>query len=159
MHCSQVQTKLILYSTGGISDQENRQIEEHLAHCKSCSMMLADMNAMWEAAKEEHIPYQPFFYTKLRQRMESKKNASRPWFERFGRGVLQPAFYALILIMGIYAGLQLGEGITKSSEMNEQTNYIETYANSQYINGMKLEAIEQEMLYENQSEKIGRAHV
>jgi hypothetical protein len=87
--------------------------------------------------------------------MENRKNRSVPNLARVGRSILQPAMYFAILGLGIYIGVQLGQGLEPQDETastTEQINYIEDYAKSQYLNGMELEWVEQEMLTEQQTE-------
>ena len=87
--------------------------------------------------------------------MEERNSKSMPDFTRIGRAILQPAIYFIVLGLGIYIGVHLGQGLESQNETastTEQINYIESYAKSQYLNGMELEIVEQELLTEQQAE-------
>jgi hypothetical protein len=52
----------------------------------------------------------PFFYTRLKARMENnevqeKQRVGFPVWEK----VLQPAFFSLLLLAGIYTGIKIGQ--------------------------------------------------
>jgi predicted anti-sigma-YlaC factor YlaD len=155
MKCSETHKQLFLYLDGELSENEIRRIDNHLEECASCRSVYENTREAWNALREEEIPHQPFFYTRLKQRMENRKNRSVPDLNRIGRAILQPAIYFIILGLGIYIGVQLGQGIEPQDgtvSTTEQINYMENYAKSQYLNGMELERIEQEMLTERQTE-------
>ncbi len=155
MRCSEVHKQLFAYLEGELSEKQVIQIDHHLEVCASCRLVFENTREAWNDLREEEIPYQPFFYTRLKQRMENRKNRSVPNLARIGRAILQPAIYFVILGLGIYIGVQLGQGVEPQNETastSEQTNYIENYARSQYLNGMELELVEQEMLTEHQTE-------
>ena len=155
MKCSEVHRQLFQYLDEELSKDQIKQIESHLKACASCRSIYENTREAWNALKEEKISHQPFFYTRLKQRMENRKSKSLPDFSRIGRTILQPAIYFVVLGLGIYIGIHLGQGLEpqyESASTAGQTNYIESYAKSQYLNGMELEIVEQEMLTEEQSE-------
>jgi hypothetical protein len=55
--------------------------------------------------EEKNQEVTPFFYTRLSARLEDgeKYQTQRSW-----SGLLQPAFFTLILMFGIYGGIQIG---------------------------------------------------
>ncbi|MFP4619934.1 MAG: zf-HC2 domain-containing protein [Bacteroidales bacterium] len=155
MKCSEVYKQLFQYLDGELSEIQKKRIEEHLESCASCRSICENSREAWNAARIEEIPYQPFFYTRLKQKMENREGKSVPAFARIGKAILQPALYFIVLGLGIYIGVYLGQGAENQSETTssiEQTNYIEGYAKSHYLNGMELETVEQEMLTENQAQ-------
>ena len=155
MKCSEIHKQLFPYLEGELSENEVGRIDNHLEECASCRSVYENTREAWNALREEKIPHQPFFYTRLKQSMENRKNRSVPNLARVGRTILQPAMYFAILGLGIYIGVQLGQGFELqdgTASTNEQINYIEDYAKSQYLNGMELEWVEQEMLTEQQTE-------
>lgn len=155
MKCSEVHKQLLLYIDGELSENQIKRIYEHLKVCSSCHSVYENTRKAWKALRNEEIPHQPFFYTRLKQRMEKRKSKSVPDFTRIGRAILQPAIYFIVLGLGIYIGVHLGQGLEPQNETvssTEQINYIESYAKSHYLNGMELETVEQEMLTEKQTE-------
>ncbi|MGM0531373.1 MAG: zf-HC2 domain-containing protein [Bacteroidota bacterium] len=155
MKCSEVHKQLFQYLDGELSESQIKLIYDHLENCASCRSICENTKEAWNAVQNEEIPYQPFFYTRLKQKMENRKTKSVPGFTRIGRAILQPAIYFIVLGLGIYIGVHLGQGLQTQNETasaTEQINYIESYAKSQYLNGMELEIVEQELLTEKQAE-------
>jgi anti-sigma factor RsiW len=149
MNCSDVHKHLVEYLEGELSEENKKMLEKHMDNCTSCYKMLSLFRKAWHELKNETIPYQPFFYTRLKEKMEQKQVYASSVFPRLKQVIIQPAIYLVVLALGIYIGIQLGQGIEPqyaSTTQSEQTNYIELYAKSQYLNGMELEVIEQEML-------------
>lgn len=152
MNCSDVHKHLVEYLEGDLSEESKKMLEKHMDNCTSCYKMLSAFRVAWLELKNETIPYQPFFYTRLKERMEQKQVYSSSLFPRLKQVIIQPAIFLVVLALGIYIGIQLGQGIEPrytSTYQTGQTDYIELYAKSQYLNGMELEVIEQEMLTED----------
>jgi anti-sigma factor RsiW len=158
MKCSEVHKLLFRYLDGELSEDKIKQVKAHLETCASCHSIYKNAREAWNGLKEDKRPYQPFFYTRLKQRMENRKTRSIPDFSRIGKTILQPAIYFVVLGLGIYIGVYLGQGLKSQNETASttgQTNYIENYAKNQYLNGMELEIVEQEMLSKKQTESEG----
>lgn len=150
MRCKDVHTRLLDYAEGNLSEEEREQVSRHLQECEACSKLYPDMKEAWQMAREENIPHQPFFYTRVRQRLEEERNrgvpASRPAF----RTLLQPALFFLVLGLGIAIGIQLGKGVGPRGTItasNQQGDYLESYAQDQYWNGFQIESLEQEFFF------------
>jgi predicted anti-sigma-YlaC factor YlaD len=153
MNCSKIHKKILQYIDGELTGDENREVEKHLQNCTYCRNLYQKMKASWNNLQEEKIPYQPFYYTRLKQRMENEAERKT---NRFKKLVLQPAIYVIVLGFGIYIGILLGTGLqpenpTVADADTTETQYIRSYAESQYWNGMELEEIEKEFLTEKQN--------
>jgi len=154
MNCSKVHKKILQYIDGELTGDENQAVEQHLESCNDCQKLYQKMRVSWNNLQEEKIPYQPFYYTRLKQRMENEAERKT---NRFKKLVLQPAIYVIVLGFGIYIGILLGTGLqptnaTVADADTTETEYIRDYAESQYWNGMELEKIEKEFLTEQQNE-------
>jgi len=159
MKCKNIHTKLISYIDGELPLREAEAVQEHLAHCSDCSTLYLSVKNAWNSASDERIPHQPFFYTRLKQRIENRQQKKLSFWNRVTHFALQPAMvYFVVLASGIFIGIQLGKGVSNGSQgLSDQTtqqeeNYIEAYAESQYLNGLKLETIEQELFKEETQE-------
>lgn len=160
MKCKDIQLKLISYLDGELPKKEAEAVQEHLAQCNECSALYVSVKEAWSAASVEKIPPQPFFYTRLKQRIENQQQNKLSLWSRVSQFALQPAMvYFVVLASGIFIGIQLGKGVSTGSQgLSDQTtqqeeNYIEAYAESQYLNGLQLETIEQELIDEEKQEK------
>jgi predicted anti-sigma-YlaC factor YlaD len=152
MNCSEIQRNLIKYLDGDLQEDMKIRMEEHLDQCTACLNYYTVLKNTWNNLGKDRIPHQPFFYEKLRYEMERRE--AKPSFTTYNirKWILQPAMYFVILGFGIYLGIQLGRGFEPQNFALESdpSEYIDTYVNSQYLNGMELEVIEKEFLIENQ---------
>jgi hypothetical protein len=141
---------------GELSEKKKQRVDKHLENCQTCRKIFEKTRQAWVSAASDKIDYQPFFYTRVKQRMEDREESKRTgFFPQISRKLLQPAIYFAVLGLGIYLGIQLGKGLEPGYDNTAQTrqiDYIENYANSQFLNGMELEIIEQEMLTDNKTE-------
>ena len=148
MKCHQVQKQFLRYADGDLPSQQAEEVARHLGECPECRRLFHEVRETWKLARAEKIEYQPFLYTRIRQRMNSRETATTPALPRMVRLTLQPAIFFIVLGLGIFIGIQLGQGIDSRTEVAAQdqpTNYLEEYAENHYLNGLKLEPLEQEM--------------
>jgi anti-sigma factor RsiW len=110
MKCNTIHKKLIFFLEGDLPVREADEIYEHLARCEKCAAFAEDMKKTLSIIKLEKSPeVNPFFYTRLKARMEKEKEkvlqpAEFPLWEK----VLQPAIFSLLLLAGIYTGIRIG---------------------------------------------------
>jgi hypothetical protein len=121
------------------------------------------MSETWKGESIEKIPYQPFFYTRVKEGIKNSREKKAILSKKYGRLILQPAIYFIVLGLGIFIGIQLGQGVTSASQMSSneissQQEFIEAYADSNYINGMQLETLEQEMIAQEEQNKTQNNH-
>jgi anti-sigma factor RsiW len=139
MKCKTLHKKLIFYLDGELSPAESDAMAAHLAHCAECMSFAEDMKKTLYVLQFEKSPeVSPWFYTRLKARMEKEKK-EKP---RFGYPVweklLQPVLFSLLLLAGIYTGIKIGQPATVNSSS-------QTFAESQLIpllNEMEAEPIE-----------------
>jgi len=158
MKCKKVHKKLIFYIDGELSPEMTQKIRDHLANCTECKKLYNKMSETWKGETSERIPYQPFFYTRVKEGLRNSREKNAFHSRRFGRLILQPAIYFIVLGLGIFIGIQLGQGVTSGSrmsnnEISSQQEFIEAYADSNYINGMQLETLEKEMIAQEEQNK------
>ena len=156
MKCNKIHKNLLFYIDGELSSNKADEIYNHLMQCSECRKLYEQMAGIWNAAEEERIPYQPFFYTRVEQALKNNRAKKQPIFRRYGKAILQPAIYFIVLGLGIFIGVQLGQGVqsqqqVSSNEISSRQQFIEAYADSNYINGMQLESLETEMIAEEQA--------
>jgi len=111
MKCKTLHKKLIFYLEGDLPEKEVNEMNAHLAECESCAAFAEDMQKTLGIIQVEKSPeVNPFFYTRLKARMEieevqEKQRVGFPIWEK----VLQPAFFSLLLLAGIYTGIKIGQ--------------------------------------------------
>jgi predicted anti-sigma-YlaC factor YlaD len=136
------------YLEGELPENDMEAVKHHLLECHECSIIFSKMKASWESAKEDRIPYQPFYYTRLKQRMENSAKKSINW-AKVRKMMLQPAMYFAILGMGIFIGIQLGKGAGNTTGPTAQVTeqeWLDAYSQEQYIQSVQIDSIEQKLL-------------
>ncbi|WP_340111534.1 zf-HC2 domain-containing protein [Maribellus mangrovi] len=139
MKCKDVQSKLIFFLDEELPIKEMQAVQEHLNDCTDCALFAEDMKKTLSILETEKTPeLNPFFYTRVKAKMENRETERvinrRPVLVR----VLQPVAFSIVLLIGIYAGIKLGaSGSAKTSNtVLAQQEMIP------YWNGLDAEPIE-----------------
>ena len=101
-----IHNDLIFYIDNELSVEKRTEVEKHLEECADCRSFLAFLeDGMQVIEKEKNPEVSPFFFTRLSSRLEEKPEyqVQNPWVR-----LVQPAFFSLLLVAGIYGGLKLG---------------------------------------------------
>ncbi len=108
MKCRRCSKDLTAYLEGSLGTEARARVEQHLAGCEECRRF-ADIlrESFFLAAEEYRVEPAPFFYTRVKARLEKVAETTSPsaW-----RAVWQPAFFSLLLLLGIYGGIEDGRG-------------------------------------------------
>lgn len=140
MKCKTILRKLIFYFESTLSAKEMMEIEAHLSECDSCRALAAEMNSVMDIISLEKTPeVSPFFYTRVKARLESVSKNKRqtigfPVWER----VLQPALFSVLLLAGIFVGVVIGHQANFATE----DNMISEAEQISFLNEMISEPIE-----------------
>ena len=110
--------RLSAYMDDAVPASARAQIEAHLDDCTACRGALADLKRMWEALAADAVPaIPPYFYTRLRARMESEL---RP--RRLGQpGWLVALSVGVALILGFALGTFTGRQLNTPQESSVTT--------------------------------------
>lgn len=120
MKCKTLHKKLVFFLEGDLTDNKAQEIKVHLNECADCASFADEMKKTLEIIQAEKSPeVSPFFYTRLKARMENEKvqEKQRVGFPVWDK-VLQPAFFSLLLLAGIYAGIKTGQQATSETNRN-----------------------------------------
>ncbi len=155
MKCNQIHKKLYQYHEGNLSVHLKVKIDEHLNNCPECSSIYTKFaQTMDHLNDKEKIPEQPFYYTRLKQRMENQKAKQESvsgivWAKK----ILQPAIYMVSLVLAVYIGILIGSGTNYDTKIAENElvsdDYIEAFAEYQYLNDFQIESIENVLITED----------
>ena len=138
MKHNNIHKNLIFYIDNELSVEKRTAVEKHLEQCAHCRSFLAFLqDGMQIIEKEKNQEVSPFFYTRLSTRLEEK-----PEYQTKSQWVrlAQPAFFSLILVLGIYGGLRLGSNAS-SPKVNQPAT-----SNIQMLNDFEAEPIESFLL-------------
>ena len=129
---------LIFYLDNELSVEMRAAVEKHLEICADCRSFLVFLQEGMQMIEKEKKPeVSPFFYTRLSARMDEKQEhqAQSQWVR-----LAQPAFFSILLVLGIYGGLKLGSNASSSKEIRPATSSI------QMLNDFEDEPIESFLL-------------
>ena len=135
-----IHNDLIFYLDNELSVEKRTAVEKHLEECVDCRSFLAFIqDGMQIIEKEKNLEASPFFYTRLSVRLEEKPEyrAQSQWAR-----LAQPAFFSLILVLGIYGGLRLGSNASAIKVNQPVTSSV------QMLNDFAAEPIESFLLDE-----------
>lgn len=157
MKCKQIHKLLPDYIDQNLSDERSSVVHSHLENCEDCSMLYEKMQQSLSLLEpKSEISEQPFYYTRLKQRMENKlANKVSILDQLFSKKLLQPLIYLSSLIIAVYVGILIG---SNSSVPNQFTNlnkqeqqYIEEFVENNYLNDLEIEPIETLFLVDSNS--------
>jgi len=138
MQCKKLHKKLIFFLEGDLPGHEMKQVKQHLAECDECAAFASEMSKTLTVLQEEKLPeVNPFFYTRVKTRLESQAEKPAQFIRNpFVARVLQPAFFSLLLLAGIYTGFKIGQSTDNGASYFQQEQVIP------YLNEMEAEPIE-----------------
>ncbi len=139
MKCKALHKKLIFHLEGDLPEKEMEQVRTHLSECSKCAHFAGEMRktlAVLEAEKSPEV--NPFFYTRLKARLENEQqeiNApeKRPVLVK----VLQPVFFSVLLLFGIYSGFKIAQTASEQYAGGELQEEV-----IPYLDEMEAEPIE-----------------
>jgi len=114
---------LIFYLDNELSVEKRTVVEKHLEECADCRDFLVFLqDGIQVIEKEKNQEVTPFFYTRLSARLEDKQEyqTQSQWVR-----LAQPAFFSLLLVIGIYGGLKLGSNASSPKVQQQATNSIQ----------------------------------
>lgn len=137
MDCKTVHSKLIFYLEGSLGNEEAQQVESHLNSCAACKAFADDLKSTLSLIEnEKKVEPGPYFYTRLKAKLETRGTASPALHLRRPMQILQPALFSLLLLLGIYAGFRIGQSGKTYQVAQNQEEIIP------FLNEMETEPIE-----------------
>jgi anti-sigma factor RsiW len=120
MKCEKLHKKLIFFLEGDLPENEAQEIKVHLSKCAYCAAFAEEMKKTLGIIQLEKSPeVNPFFYTRLKARMENQaEKAAKSVGFPVWKKVLQPAFFSLLLLAGIYTGIKIGQPSNTGTNQN-----------------------------------------
>lgn len=138
MNCKTVHNKLIFFVEKELPVSEMKQVQLHLESCTKCALFEKEMQLTFGIIEEEKLlEPNPFFYTRVKARLENQETEQvigRPILAR----LLQPLAFSIILMLGVYGGIKLGQ--PHKPEM--AANTVSEQQMIPYLNEMDTEPIE-----------------
>lgn len=109
MDCKKLHNNIIFFLEKELPVSEMNQVQEHLNSCNECAQFAEEMKFSLSILESDKITDEnPFFYTRVKVKMENQSEVAlegKPVLVR----ILQPVVFSLILLLGIYGGIKLGQ--------------------------------------------------
>lgn len=139
MQCKTLHKNLIFFLEGDLPEKEMKKVEAHLVECPDCLAFSLEMKKTLGIIEEEkQLEVNPFFYTRLKARLENQETQKKPFWQPVFSRVLQPAFFSIILLLGIYGGIKMGQPY----ESQRSSTILAEQDMVPYLNEMSAEPIE-----------------
>lgn len=147
MTCKKIEILIPKYMEDSLSDNEKQIVEEHIKKCADCKYLYDNLVLSLQLlSKQEEIPEQAFYYTRLKQKMEAKSKSNISIIDQlFKIKIVQPIIYLSTIIIAVFIGIQIGSNSNDSNYSSIETkekSFTEVFAESQYINDFEIEVIE-----------------
>ncbi len=144
MKCKTLHNKLIFFLEGELPEKEMGLVKTHLSECGTCAAFAEEMKKTLGILETEKSPaVNPFFYTRLKSKLENQESEQKQVFWRSALvRVLQPAAFSILLLIGIYIGIKIGQPASTKQ-------YTATLMHNQdipYLNEMASETIETSLM-------------
>lgn len=144
MNCKTLHKNLIFFLEGDLAPEKMKEFQSHLAECKSCAAFAQELKLTLGIIEQEKKPaVNPYFYTRLKAKLENRVAEKSPVL---GRAVLvrvlQPAFFSILLLVGIYSGIKIGRPVPAK----EYTLTLMQNQEIPYLNEMEAETIETSLM-------------
>ncbi len=105
MTCKQVRNKLIFYIEKSLPPDEQKAVEEHLQHCAKCAQDYEKLaKALQFIETEKQTEPNPYLWTRIKAKLDAPQAEKQPVFS----GLLQPVILTLLVVLGIFLGIKLG---------------------------------------------------
>ena len=138
MKCKSIHKKLIFFLEGELPEKEMHAIQLHLNECPECKILSSELQkTLGIIESEKQVEVNPFFYTRLKARLENQAETKPLFWQPVFVKVLQPAFFSILLLLGVYSGIKVTQP-AKTSIIQSQ-NEIEMIP---FLNEMSSEPIE-----------------
>lgn len=111
MKCEIIHKDLIFFLEKELPAVELAKIERHLSECADCSLFAQEMAKTLQIIHTEKLLQPtPFFYGRLKARLENGAHGNQGWaWAAILKPALQPAFFSLLLMAGVYSGFKIGK--------------------------------------------------
>lgn len=144
MKCKTLHKELIFFLEGDLSPARMKEVQNHLDGCSSCAAFARELKlTLGIIDLEKNQEVNPYFYTRLKAKLENRAAQNSPVFGRMILAkVLQPAFFSMLLILGICSGIKIGQPASTKQ-------YTVTLMQNQeipYLNEMATETIETSLM-------------
>ncbi|MFC2151913.1 zf-HC2 domain-containing protein [Bacteroidota bacterium] len=148
MNCKEINKLIPDYLDNILTKDQAIEFQKHLNSCSKCIKLIEQVKSSYSLLKPtKNISEPAFYYTRLKQKMENMYAPKESIFKSaLSRKVFQPIIYLASLVIAVYIGILIGSNPTTADQFSENNtdniDYLETFAEYQYLNDFETEPIE-----------------
>lgn len=144
MICKEVHKKMNSYLSGELSGSLLKDFESHLEDCASCRQIIDEVKSTLALAKkQDQIKADPYMFIRIQAKIENRAEKRNKNWQR----VLQPIAVGMIVLFGLFAGINLGSEYYNEN-ISGQEEYMDEFGDI-YFDALDFESIENLLLTEN----------
>jgi len=154
MKCKDIEKLLPDYIEQKLNPELADKLKIHLGSCTKCEALYKKLLSAIQFLKPtSEIEEQPFYYTRLKQRMQNESNIG---YSINLKRYLQPLAYVASIVIAVYIGILIGSSSVNQKQFSDVTeaekDYLETFMDNQYINELDIEKIESVFIEEPEAD-------
>jgi len=143
MNCKDFKQNLPIYLDGELDSDKMKELDIHRDSCAECLLLYQKVSSsllLLKAKKE--IEEQPFYYTRLKQKMLNQQEKKSFLHNLLFKKSLQLTAYFTSIVIAVFIGIIIGSGSdkVKYSDINYNSkDYLKSYMEYQYLNDFERE--------------------
>lgn len=148
MKCQDAHKEFLFLAEGTLSESKTRETEKHISECGECNLLYKNISDTFnEIQKEKITEINPFFFTRIEQKMKNKKEAKSVVFVPKLKRIVEPLMLAAVIAMGLFFGVLIGNN---GNSQNEMANVEQEFAQEFYFddNELAYQSIEEYLIEE-----------
>lgn len=148
MKCTDTHKELLFLVEGSSTKEKKEELEKHISECKACKILYKEMNETFNLIEKEKVTeINPFFFTRIEERMKNKVRERNPIFSPTLRRAMEPLMLAAVIAIGLFFGVLIGNNTESNTEF---ANVEEEFAKEFYFenNELAYQSIEEYLIEE-----------
>ncbi|MEW6088589.1 MAG: zf-HC2 domain-containing protein [bacterium] len=141
MNHKEIQEKLLLFTDGGLSNEETIIVREHIEGCPVCRENSEKLKKVWVFETGKRMKPSPFLWTRLEAEIKDyERNPVYFGLDYFRKRIaymLQPAMTAVLIFASILAGYFGGNYLVKDLDANQGISGNEQVAEAFYLDKLE----------------------
>ena len=136
MKCKEAHKQFLFLAEGNISGAEKSETEKHISECDACSALYKNIHETFNVIRDEKVSeINPFFFTRIEQRMKNKVAPEKVTFVPKLKKVIEPLMLAAVIAIGLFFGVLIGSNSQSEVEM---ANIEDEFAQEFYFDNNEL---------------------
>ncbi len=136
MKCKEAHKQFLFLAEGNINETKKSETEKHISECEACSTLYKNIQETFNVINDEKVSeINPFFFTRIEQRMKNKVTPKKVTFVPKLKKVIEPLMLAAVIAIGLFFGVLIGSNNQPEVEM---ANVEDEFAKEFYFDNNEL---------------------